>query len=1439
MDTPSEIRVGVAVNRGRQDRAADRRTTDDVTASAARNTVRGTTDFTPTFDFWLPEEEDGGEDAARGNRRGLSRWVVTPARATTSIQVGRLSTLPSDVSATELGLSREVEILSETAERGPLVDLLDRPGLVLLGDPGLGKTVSMQAAAEGRGLYLTVRRFLNRPAREFDGQALFLDALDEAMAARGNTTPLDTVAERLQEIGRPPFWLSCRPADWALAGGRSVLEDCTPTGLTVARLLPISDDQIATAIRAVQLQPDDVIRSMADAGLLPLLGNPLTLRLTLGVFAAGGPPRSRSDLYARATALLVQETNTTHAGQPGRPTEAEILTAAGAISALLLISGNNAVARPPADLDGAVSTAALDALASAQHVAAALRTRLFLSSGEDTWEPQHRTIAEYLGASFLADLVAKKGQPLGRMLALLSGGGIAPDPSLRGLFAWFATLLPDRAEEMVGRDPYAVVSYGDPAQLRTSAMRALLEGLRRLVDEEPFFRAGAWAEARFGALAVPELVPEFRGIIAQRPVKPHLLSCVLDALETGAPRPELVPDLAAFLADGALPRDARSSAVTAFVHAAQSDALAGPNLFRRLLSDNVADPRAHLTGQLLLCLYPQRLTTADLVAFLDRFVTSDAGRGDRLHLSWRLPPLIPKGEEASVLDALSAHPWVCSETKPLSRLEEIRRVARALAARALNAPDQSPPHRVAAWLPLLNGGGTGERQEQAELASALAARQDLLVPLTLAAVRLPFRKQQLRPWQAGARLRGLLPCWEWPDDAASRLLEAALTEADSGAARVLFGTCIWILAGTKPLSDPTFERACVAASSRAIFADLMDRCCALEPWADWRKDDAARSRRQKAAAQRRRAADIASLEARVTRIQTGIDEEAMVWLAQRWFDFHERDEVDGGAAPPQRLRSVVPENIARAAEQGFRSLATTGEVPPPDEIARHCVANGKPWAWYAILAGADLLFADAGDGLPTVSADRLVSLLCMGLTLSTHTTIEKVTHTDKRPWIGRIVAAFPKESFAAVRTLLRTQVDARVEFVEGLHEVCHDDDFIDIRRRLLPELLELVEAPGSPFDVILFAALRDGARTDVEPIARRRAAFAGCLPPIQRWPWLHLAWRLSPADFKASLLQAVAVDESLVDSLVGSTGDTTEGFRDNLPLPLTLEHRELVVRITGPRFPPAPVPEGGWSPPTPYDRARYVHRHIKAIGDTQDQAAEALLVSLLSEPSLAAHRDYLMHALASWRRDARLRACKRPGVEALARALSGGGAATSADLQALVAHHLFDLGATLRRTADNVWRFFWNLDGHEKLIAACPENVCRDRLAHLLRARFEAAGLAQDTEVRFANNTRCDIVAGRIGAIVPIEVKCDWNPALWTAWRDQLDAQYASDLRADGRGVYLVLWFGAQRGGSRGVSAPTGMDVPASAVECAQMLHDVMQAHRDRLVPIVFDVSPM
>lgn len=105
------------------------------------------------------------------------------------------------------------------------------------------------------------------------------------------------------------------------------------------------------------------------------------------------------------------------------------------------------------------------------------------------------------------------------------------------------------------------------------------------------------------------------------------------------------------------------------------------------------------------------------------------------------------------------------------------------------------------------------------------------------------------------------------------------------------------------------------------------------------------------------------------------------------------------------------------------------------------------------------------------------------------------------------------------------------------------------------------------------------------------------------------------------------------------------------------------------------------------------------------------------------------------------------------------------------------------------------------------EEDCRDTLIKMLRP--VPFGIQASPEGHLADNKRCDIVCTLGDLMVPIEIKGQWHPALWTAADRQLDQLYINDWRAE-RGIYLVLWFGNDSS-KPPVGPPAGIAVPQTA----------------------------
>lgn len=132
-------------------------------------------------------------------------------------------------------------------------ECLHSPNIVLLGDPGAGKSHLFSAFAPSNGL-LRARDFLNTRLDALRGQSTpFIDALDEKRSSRTDVTPIDLIVGRLMELKPSNLRIACRAADWL---GTSDLGAFRPYfaskgGVSVLALQALTDVECADVLTSL------------------------------------------------------------------------------------------------------------------------------------------------------------------------------------------------------------------------------------------------------------------------------------------------------------------------------------------------------------------------------------------------------------------------------------------------------------------------------------------------------------------------------------------------------------------------------------------------------------------------------------------------------------------------------------------------------------------------------------------------------------------------------------------------------------------------------------------------------------------------------------------------------------------------------------------------------------------------------------------------------------------------------------------------------------------------------------------------------------------------------------------------------------------------------------------------------------------------------------
>jgi hypothetical protein len=173
---------------------------------------------------------------------------------------------------------------------------------------------------------------------------LFIDALDERRAGRGDQDTIDQMVRKLFAAIPAKVRISCRVADWLGATDLAAFRPyfAARGGVVVLGLETLSAQEQKEVLNAQGMSDraaDDFLAEAKSRGLDEFLGNPQNLIMLSDAMKDGEWPTSRKELFERSTQMLLSEPNLSQSGsQTGVFTADELRDAAGALCAARLIS---------------------------------------------------------------------------------------------------------------------------------------------------------------------------------------------------------------------------------------------------------------------------------------------------------------------------------------------------------------------------------------------------------------------------------------------------------------------------------------------------------------------------------------------------------------------------------------------------------------------------------------------------------------------------------------------------------------------------------------------------------------------------------------------------------------------------------------------------------------------------------------------------------------------------------------------------------------------------------------------------------------------------------------------------------------------------------------------------------------------------------------------
>ena len=375
-------------------------------------------------------------------------------------------------------------------------------------------------------------------------------------------------------------------------------------------------------------------------------------------------------------------------------------------------------------------------------------------------------------------------------------------------------------------------------------------------------------------------------------------------------------------------------------------------------------------------------------------------------------------------------------------------------------------------------------------------------------------------------------------------------------------------------------------------------------------------------------------------------------------------------------------------------------------------------------------------------------------------------------------------------------------------------------------------------EYLLIAALQHSDREALRELIDSKLSRSS-LGAWQRVRWLAAGWFAWPDSFADALPDHVKKRQNRWAELTAFLSRT--GQVADLANGLESGSLAFLVRLLGSSVDPERFP-GPWSgrarvvTPT-MERTRMVRGLIHRLASSHSREADDLFKDLAGDPALSAWRKELRRAREKHRAVRRDHGYRHPDADQVCRTLRGAEPANVADLAALVEDHLRQLGNEFRHGDADGWTLFWNQNPHGVSTVPKPENACRDALLVGLQPRLPQS-LEVTREAHHARHKRSDLCVSYLGPLdqrfhVPVEIKKDEHPDLWTAIENQLIGDYAIDPAANGHGIYLVLWFGRRK--TR--RSPDG-ELPAGPEALEDRLRDTLSSRQARKISVcVMDVG--
>ena len=414
---------------------------------------------------------------------------------------------------------------------------------VVLAEPGGGKTDLMGSLAQQLGTSSITANVFSYTGADTENCPLVIDAFDEL--SKIDKTGIYRLLANAKKANPTHIIISSRSSEWNNSD-TNAFKNFFGHLPHVVRLCEFNESE-QRAIFEHHVPEENFAAFQAEVArfdLDMLLPNPQFLKLFADAYIESERHfTDKRSIFSQAIERLAKEANPNVARINPSLSIAQKINLSSEVFTKLLLSGSEGICTSEAT-EKPMYPLLASLFESETTADAILATRLF-KPGDSVGQhrPVHRIVAEYCAADFLTKRIADPADPLtlSKCLPIIAPNSTVRD-ELRGLLGWVAALGNKPIEEAaIELDPYAVLANGDPSQLEPASKRLLVNRLKEIETQDPYFRRGDfWRRFSVAGFFTQDVVEEIKPLLTAGS-DGHLRDLILELL-AGSPAIELLKD---------------------------------------------------------------------------------------------------------------------------------------------------------------------------------------------------------------------------------------------------------------------------------------------------------------------------------------------------------------------------------------------------------------------------------------------------------------------------------------------------------------------------------------------------------------------------------------------------------------------------------------------------------------------------------------------------------------------------------------------------------------------------------------------------------------------------------------------------------------------------------------------------------------------------------